>query len=298
MQYVTREHIDIAKWNECITLSPNGLIYGYSYYLDHMAKHWDALVYGDYEAVMPITWNRKYGIKYLYQPPFTQQLGIFSRLPLTGQLTAAFIHEIQQRFSFAEICLNYKNVYKDFKPRSNYILQLNKSYSAVSQGYKNILEKNLRRASHAGIEYRKWDDIGQMIELYKTAYGQHFPHVKKEGYERFEKLCFYLREEDAVVLRGAFDSRSSLLACVLLLKGKNRMYLLQAVTLPEGRTAQANHFLLDSLINEFSGDDIVLDFEGSSIPGIADFYKSFGAEEEPYFFYRYNRLPWPFKLFK
>ena len=32
---------------------------------------WDALVLDDYAAVMPLTWRRKYGTRYLYQPAFT-----------------------------------------------------------------------------------------------------------------------------------------------------------------------------------------------------------------------------------
>ena len=48
----------------------NGLIYAYSFYLDTMAKHWDAFILNDYEAVMPLTWNKKYGITYYYTSPF------------------------------------------------------------------------------------------------------------------------------------------------------------------------------------------------------------------------------------
>ena len=43
-----------------------------------MARHWDGLILNDYEAVMPVTWNQKWGIKYLHQPALTPQLGIFS----------------------------------------------------------------------------------------------------------------------------------------------------------------------------------------------------------------------------
>ncbi len=54
-----------------------------------MAKQWDALVWNDYEAVMPLTWNRKYGIAYLYQPFLTAQLGVFGN-DITPQITGSF----------------------------------------------------------------------------------------------------------------------------------------------------------------------------------------------------------------
>ena len=38
-------------------------------------------------------------------------------------------------------------------------------------------------------------------------------------------------------------------------------------------------FLIDSMFQELAGKDIVFDFEGSMIPGIARFYKNFGGQE-------------------
>ncbi len=50
------------------------------------AGQWDALVLDDYQAVMPLTWRSKFGIRYLYQPAFTQQTGIFSASPFHHHL--------------------------------------------------------------------------------------------------------------------------------------------------------------------------------------------------------------------
>src|SRR5436190_18292486 len=109
IQYLTQKQIDKKKWDACIAGSSNGLIYGYSFYLDALAMQWDALVLNDYEAVMPLTWNRKYGIKYLYQPPLTPQLGIFAVSPVTEKLIDGFIQQANKHFRFAEIFLNYSN---------------------------------------------------------------------------------------------------------------------------------------------------------------------------------------------
>ncbi|WP_315816464.1 hypothetical protein [Paraflavitalea speifideaquila] len=56
------------KWDRCIADAPNGLIYGYSFYLDKMADNWDGLVLNNYEAVMPLPWKKKWGIYYLAHP--------------------------------------------------------------------------------------------------------------------------------------------------------------------------------------------------------------------------------------
>ena len=86
VQYLSYQQIDKQKWDACIDDTQNGLVYAYTFYLDGMAKHWDALVLDDYEAVMPLPWNKKFGIGYLYTPPFIQQLGIFSKTKVSDAI--------------------------------------------------------------------------------------------------------------------------------------------------------------------------------------------------------------------
>jgi hypothetical protein len=76
IQHLTRNEIDSIKWNNCVERSANGLIYAFSYYLDALCDNWDAFVIDDYNAIMPLPWRKKAGIKYIYAPPFIQQLGI------------------------------------------------------------------------------------------------------------------------------------------------------------------------------------------------------------------------------
>ncbi|MBS1975692.1 MAG: hypothetical protein JST13_15195, partial [Bacteroidetes bacterium] len=89
IHYLQQHEIDKTRWDACISSSANGLIYACSSYLDTMSKNWDALVLRDYEAVMPLTWNKKYGVYYLYQPAFTASLGIFGN-NISAKLTEDF----------------------------------------------------------------------------------------------------------------------------------------------------------------------------------------------------------------
>ena len=99
IHYLRRHEIDTGKWDACMDNAPNGVIYGKSFYLDHMTDHrWDALVLDDYRAIMPLTWKRKWGIAYLYQPPFTQQLGVFSREPTPPTLVSEFLSRLGEHF--------------------------------------------------------------------------------------------------------------------------------------------------------------------------------------------------------
>ena len=76
---ISNEEIDRKKWDDSLLNFPCSLIYSQSFYLDAMCK-WDALVVGDYEALMPLPNRKKWKINYLYQPAFTQQLGIIGNV--------------------------------------------------------------------------------------------------------------------------------------------------------------------------------------------------------------------------
>ena len=103
--YIKNIDINKHKWDACITNAGNGLIYAYSFYLDEMAKNWDALVMNDYEAVMPVTWNKKYGIYYLYQPFLCASLGVFGN-NLTSKIVHSFFKKIPAHFKYWDIYLN------------------------------------------------------------------------------------------------------------------------------------------------------------------------------------------------
>ncbi len=48
VRFVPREEIDKVKWNSCVHYANNGNIFGYVWYLDQVAREWDALIEGDY----------------------------------------------------------------------------------------------------------------------------------------------------------------------------------------------------------------------------------------------------------
>ena len=107
--YIKHKNIDKKKWDYCINNAENGLIYAQSFFLDTMADNWDGIVIGDYEAVMPLTWKSKWGIRYLYQPAFLQQGGIFFINALSEDVIQQFLQIVFSKYKFAEITGNYLN---------------------------------------------------------------------------------------------------------------------------------------------------------------------------------------------
>lgn len=295
--YLQRKDIDEAKWNNCIKKSSPGLLYGCTYYLDAMAHDWDAIVLNDYEGVMPLPYKKKYGIRYVYMPPFVQQLGFFSAQYNNDDALAA-LQKAKQYFRFGNYQLHHGSVLIDAATRNNYVLNLQEGYAAVYKNYKQDLLKNLARSRRLGLHYNSTHDYLKVIRLFQSLYVARQLHIAKEDYKRFALLCKHLLTTNEIIIREVTDAQRHLLAAAICFKDKRRLYFIMSATTPEGRRAEANHFLVDNLIQEHAGQNILLDFEGSDVAGIAHFYKNFGSVNQPYSFVSWNHLPWPIRFFK
>lgn len=297
IRYLERNEIDTVKWDNCIRNASNGLIYARSFYLDAMAENWSGLIVGDYQYVMPLTWKKKYGITYLYQPAFTAQLGVFFTNNLENSILESLITQIQVLFKFCEIPLNYANQVSGSLNRVNYVLNLSKSYPEIRQGYKKRLLENLREAQTFDLDYLDSTDYPGTIRLFKNQYGKRLSS-RKSDYRHFEILCDELTKNRMIFMRQVKDLSGNLLNSSIFFRDDRRIYNIMSVSLPAGRAKKAHFYLLDRLILEFATENILLDMEGSDVPGIAEFYRKFGTVNQPYPFLKYNRLPFPFNLFK
>lgn len=300
IKYLQNKEIDKAKLDACIFHASNGLIYSYSFYLDAMSKHWDALVLGDYEAVMPLTWNKKYGFYYLYQPAFTASLGVFGK-DLTEMLVGDFIQAIPAKFRLVEISLNRGNIFSVptgfFILRSNYILTLNKPYDELYKSYRDNHKRNVNKAFQLGCSIKKEIAVDEIMQLNKEQL-QHIDGTKPEDYSNFKKLYEFLKSRGQANTYAIIDLNNKVLASAVFFFSHNRAYYIMAGNHPDGKTIGASHALIDAFIKDHAGQNLILDFEGSDIRNLAFFYKGFGATEEIYPAIRINRLPWYLKWMK
>ena len=72
------------------------------------------------------------------------------------------------------------------------------------------------------------------------------------------------------------------LAMVFFVQSSTRIVYYTAVCSPEGYRVSAHFVIVDDLIQKLSESNMVLDFEGSRIEGIARFFSGFGAIVKPY----------------
>lgn len=292
--YIPHAEIDKAKWDALLDASPMGLVYAYTGFLDAMSPGWEALVAGDYEYVMPLTRRKKMGIAYLCQPAFCQQLGVFGHKPPSAPVMEAFLRKMVQNFRLIEIYLNEANFTESVAAtHTNFVLALGKPYPTLKAGYRKDLVKNLARAQKFNFSYLATNHVKSAIGHYKSLYGNKLGYGRGD-FAALENVCEKWMDEGKCLVREVYlddANRHELMAIGLFLKDHKRIYNIASSTLPNGRTLEANHYLFDRLIEEFSGQNLLLDFEGSDLPGVSRFYQKFSPENRPYFFWKSNRLP-------
>jgi len=292
--YIQQTGIDKAKWDSCIDQSVNGLIYAYSWYLDAIADQWDALVLNDYEAVMPLTWNKKYGIHYLFQPFFCASLGVLSKKKIDKELVESFLKAIPAKFKYIDICLNQQNLFNvtdyPLTERVNHVLSLAKDYETISAAYRSNLKRNIKKAETGGLIIKEGIDLNEIISLAKETM-QRISSITDEQISRFQKVVEKAEQKQKVETIGIYSKADELLASAVFLYSHHRWYYILVGNHPNGKTLGASHYLLDCFIKKHAATPALLDFEGSDIRNLAFFYSSYGATEERYPALRMNRLP-------
>ncbi len=300
--FIKYKDIDFRKWDRCIDSSPNAIAYAKSWYLDRICSHWDALVLGDYQVVMPLVNRRKYGISYIYQPFFTQQLGVFSNLEIELGIVGQFLDSIPDQFRFTDMNLNLGNNIstENFSFRTNitYHLNLQADITEIRNAYNSNTRRNIQKATQHNIQIRPVDTISHFIKFTAANLKSKSPEIKSRHYSALGKVISYALANQSAELIGAWGPESNLLASVFFVRSNQTVIYLAASSSQLGIEKSAMFLLIDGCIQQNSGKNLKLDFEGSNIPGVARFYKGFGALPQTYYSVHQNRLPKLLQIFK
>lgn len=296
IKYLKHTEINKKKWDNCLKKSINGIVYGYSFYLDIVSPNWDALVYKDYEIVMPLTWKKKYGITYLAQPFFTQQTGIFSMGLINEEIINSFISKISRIYKYVDINLNSYNPIKEFQnvkvtKRDTYRIDLIPGYPTLQSKYTVNTKRNIKKAQKNKIFVNKGVRPNELIDLFKEDKKQAAKQLNEGDFNKLRMLISFARRNSIGEILGVYSNKNQLLTAAFFIKSNNIPIYLFAASSKEGKEQRASFLLIDEYIKHNSEQELILDFEGSDIPGLARFYSSFGAKKINYYHIKINNLP-------
>ncbi|MEI7663241.1 MAG: GNAT family N-acetyltransferase [Bacteroidota bacterium] len=295
IHYLEHNSIDKQRWDACISGSCNRRVYAFSWYLDIVSPGWDALAEEDYTSVFPLTHNRKWGVSYLYQPYFAQQLGLFSVKPVTAEYLGRFIAAVPRCYRFIEIQLNAMNEpgaeTGSITQRVNHELDIAPGYGEISGRFAQNTRRNIRKSKELAVTAGRDAGVDELIGMFSENFGRKEGKLQEKHYQVLRELIVYCQSHNLGYILGARDSEGELGAAAFFLFDGPHVYFLFAASSLHARDNGAMFSLVDHFLSENGGKYKVLDFEGGNDPNLGRFYKSFGAEEVYYPALFINRLP-------
>ncbi|MEN8201053.1 MAG: hypothetical protein ABFS28_00560 [Bacteroidota bacterium] len=292
IEFLHRKDIDTGRWDELIAESQCETLYPYSWYLDTVASRWSALVVDDYNFVMPVVWKQKYGMKFIYQPYYTQQLGVFSKEYVDPTLIRELLSLLYRKYRFGNLNFNTKNLVSEDEnisvyDKSNYVLGLAGNYEELYARFSKNAKRNIKRSHDYNEEIVKDASCEEVL-----AFKRENDLIKRsEGeYRWLLNLMETIRKNNAGIVYAIRDSGRIIASAFFAFSRTRGIYLVSASN-EQGKEQRSMFKIVDAFIREHAGSDLILDFEGSNIPSVARFFAGFGARPEIYQGINFDRLP-------
>ncbi len=274
---VKYSEIDFVKYTQCLENSEQKNWYARKEILDQLSGSWHILVYGDYEAVMPVHMDKKIGINFVNMPLFCQQLGVFSKTDDVG-INDLFLKFLKKKYILFLYSFNQYNTFSA-KPekRKNYIIPVSDYVILRRKKYFKGRKSTAKMAQH--LHYKEIELNDESILFF----GNHLKGLSKESdWQKLKNYLFFLAENNTLKLCGAFFNET-LISLAVLVSDKEQLSLLSLVNDERYKNENGASFVIDRILNLYIHEKS-FNFMGSNIRGIQVFFKSFGAELHEYAF--------------
>ena len=293
IQLIKGDAIDKVKWNSCIHYAGNGNVFGYKWYLDAVAREWDALVEGDYESVFPLplgtsSWRGST----LRQPKLMRELGLYSIHVLSPKRMAAFLEAIPAQYRRIDLRLNEQNPPIDgdrfrYSELSNQQLLLKVPYEELADQYSKALLLDLEKALQAELIPGSGKKPEALAELFRRE-TSNYPG-KEQDFHALHRIMYNALHRGWGFASSVSDREGNLLAADFFLYSHHKVISLMPVESKAGKELGALPFLFDNLIRSHAERPLILDFnrqEESPLP------KAFGAQANAFLGLHQKRNWW------
>lgn len=286
IKFIPQEEIDKVKWNSCVHYAHNGNIFGYKWYLDGVAREWDALVEGDYESVMPLMWRKNWlGGRELYVPGLIREAGIYSIHLLSPRRIEAFLEAIPEEYRYKALHLAQGSPELEEKKWqseevANYQMLLEQPYEEIAGAYSAGLLRRLEVSEKAELLPSGALKPERLADFYRDHSPNH--SGKERKYHALMRIMYNALHRGWGFSTGIMNRDQELLAAGFFTTSHSRLFKLIALASPEGMKVAALEQMLDQLIRRSAGRPLLLDWDASS-PAEVQIAKDFGGQKVNYF---------------
>ncbi|WP_022825494.1 GNAT family N-acetyltransferase [Hymenobacter norwichensis] len=305
LRLLRHSELNLSAWDTCVNQAEQVVPYAQNWWLQATAGRWDAVVeigrQGEYLAVLALPFKRRPWGREVYQPPFTQQLGLLTTAGSQHFQLPDYLLEMQRQYNSCYLQLHTEHELASaplgFKltERITYHLPLAPSYAMLHAGYAADYRRRLRINAEAAqpLVIIPTVDAEPLLTLFQQTKGA-AAGLGRTHYAKLRQLIAAGQQhKQATLLEVRHPETGELLAGALFMLFRTRLVYLFAAASEAGKKASAPLLLLDAAIQQYAGTSgLVLDFEGGMIPSIARFFANFGAVPVPYAALSLTQRPW------
>ena len=247
-------------------------------------------VFNNFETILFVPYRKKFQITYAYMPVFLQKLSFIGEE--NGQ--RPIIEELFKYVRFGEVSMFSTIEEKRFdysRIRKNFTLCLNKPYVELRKNYNENHRRNISKTDNLTIQIT--EEIDPLISIFKSEKSTSFQKKNMRNLvQNVHKLINSPQLIDKLLIFNALEF-NQIVASAIFIKFNHVIYYIIGASIKSSHKVSSKGLfkIFDHLIKQYSETDMLLDFEGSDVPGIARFFKGFGSQEEDYKFLRWNKLP-------
>jgi hypothetical protein len=256
---VSQANVDADRWDACVR-HHNREVFSEYWYWSAVCSCWQAWIKGDYEDVIALPAERKWGIIPLMRTPLYVKWIEGDSAQLNKIITSFFgIRRLHLSFEM-----------KGANQKSIQLLKLNSDWIPSKE-----LAKNIRKAESenpAFIESVSWLEFSCFM---KENHPYDWPDVQQQTMQRLHESAF---ARGAGTIAGV-KMGGHWAAMQFYIRDRSKAYLIQNAVSGVWRSREPMPFLLNALFKQWQQNDVpvTVNFMGSNNPGVARFNEKFGA---------------------
>lgn len=293
-EYV-KEHQDICIYNQ-------------PWWLDAVCgeNNWDVVIsydkQGGVQGVLTYYFKKKYGIKYITRPPLTQHNGVLLNIPKGCKYQKKLAYEkaimtdlIEQieKLNFAcyiqaqspDITNWLPFYWKGYSQSTSYTYRIKETregdYQKIFDSFSSHVRRNINQAKAFAL-IEESDDI----ELFRTMQSKTFARQGMNqlySIDLLSRLNDACRSHNAKTMLVARDEENNVHCASYFVYDNNWVYQLMSGTDPAFRKSEFKTLCVERAIQFACDTKRGFDFEGSMLPGVEEYIRTFNAIQVPYF---------------
>lgn len=278
--------IDLTLWDETIISAVNASLYPLSWYLNITCPDWEALISEDYRTVMPLPVTRRYFIPIISQPPFTWQLGIFTKYIMDESLSAKLLGSIPSYYGIRSFQFNKFNILPANQPvnlkKSTTELELISSYSRLQADYAEHAKRKIRSAHRNRISIIHHISNHEFLQFIYRFDRFNTKPITPSGLTLLRQILSNAVRYRMSDIYGAYTRENNLCAVIFFIRFKGRQIIHSAAADFEGIKDGALYLIIDHVIQKNAERNLILSVDNPSAKSLISIFKEFGAKLYPF----------------